>query len=188
MADKVETPTAPVEDSVAKVGNEVAVGEDLEFQRRWWRFEKAVWWLFALIVVLDLAGAFGRGPLANAKKQTPDANLILNYERVARFNTPSIMTLHFGTAAVRDGAIKLWMSDSVVKTLGNQRIIPQPSSSTTTDGGVLYSFSSGAHPNSVEFALQPSKPGFYHFTVRLTPDGNVQQPMDFLTAGVFVMP
>src|ERR1700679_3032394 len=54
----------PIDDSVAKVDGEVAVGEDLEFQRKWWKFERAVWLVFTLILVLTLAGAFGRGPRA----------------------------------------------------------------------------------------------------------------------------
>ena len=184
----VETPTKPVEDSVAKVANEVAVGEDLEFQRRWWKFERATWIFFGVIVSLDLAGVFGRGPAAKAHKGTPDGAMSMNYERVERFSTPSILTIHFGPNAVHDGAIKLWVSDSVVKTLGNQRIIPQPATSQTGEGGILYSFPATATPNSVEFALQPADPGFSHFTVRLVPDGNVARPMDTLTAGVFVMP
>ncbi len=44
----------PVEESVSKVNDEIAVGEDLDFQRKWWRFEKFVWILFSLIIVLDL--------------------------------------------------------------------------------------------------------------------------------------
>ena len=184
----VDIPTRPVEDSVAKVANEVAVGEDLEFQRRWWKFERATWLFFGLIVVLDLLGVFGRGPVAKTHKATADGAMYLNYERVERFSTPSILTVHFGQNAVRDGAVELWVSDSVVKTLGNQRIIPQPAASQMTDGGILYTFSAETGPISVEFALQPADPGLAHFTLKLAPDGRVSQPMDAVTAGVFVMP
>jgi hypothetical protein len=103
-----ETPTKPVQDSVSKINDEVAVGEDLRFQRRWWRFEKAVWTFFGVLVLLDLAGLFGRGPLAKAHKESADGALMVKYERVERFGTPSILTLHFGPTAVRDGVIRLW--------------------------------------------------------------------------------
>ena len=59
--------TKPVEDSVAKVNDEIAVGEDLEFQRKWWRFENIAWIFFALIIVLDVAGLFGRGRLCQGR-------------------------------------------------------------------------------------------------------------------------
>ncbi len=184
----VETATKPVEDSIGKVADEIAVGEDLEFQRRWWKFERATWIFFGVIVSLDLAGVFGRGPAAQAHKATPDGAMSVKYERVERFSTPSILTIQFGPTAVRDGAIKLWVSESVVKKLGNQRIIPEPASSQTMEGGILYSFSSGPGPTTVEFALQPASPGLSHFTIRLVPGGNVEAPMDFVRAGVFVMP
>ncbi len=184
----VDTATRPVEDSIPKVADELAVGEDLEFQRRWWKFERATWIFFGILVSLDLAGVFGRGPAAKAHMATPDGAMRMNYERVERFSTPSILTIHFGPDAVRNGAIKLWVSDSIVQTLGNQRVIPQPVTSKMGDGGILYTFPSSPKSNSVEFALQPADPGFSHFTIRLVPDENVDQPMDSLTAGVFVMP
>ena len=86
----------PVEDSVPKVDDEIAVGEDLEFQRRWWRFEKLVWTVFLIVIVCDLAGLFGRGWLAKAEASTPDRALTVSYERIERANTPSTMTLRFG--------------------------------------------------------------------------------------------
>ena len=183
-----ETATAPVEDSIAKVGNEVAVGEDLEFQRRWWRFEKFTWSFFAFILLLDVLGVFGRGPLAKAQKQTPDGALRLNYERVERFGTPSMLTLHFTPNAVHGGSIQLWTSDSFIKELGAQRVIPQPLTSKTEDGGIVYTFPSGSHPDSVEFALQPAAIGSQTLTVKLVPDGDPAHAVDALSARVFVMP
>lgn len=159
--------TTPVKDNVAQAENDLAVGEDLEFQRRWWRFEHVVWWIFLIIIILDLAGIFGRGPLAKAHDRTADSAMNLQYERFERFETPSILTIHFGSNAVRDGVIQLWVSDSVVKSLGNQRIIPQPQSSVLADQGILYTFPAGNNPNSVEFALEPTKPGIEDFTLRL---------------------
>ncbi len=188
MPGAAETPTKPVEDSVAKVDGELAVGEDLEFQRKWWVVERWTWRFFALIVVLDLLGAFGRGPLANAHARTTDGALTLDYERVERFNTPSILTIHLGANTVDNGQVRLWVDDSVVKRLGNQRISPQPLSSATTDSGVLYAFAAGTHPNSVQFALQPAYAGVSHFTIRLVTHSSIQQPEDALTEGVFVMP
>ncbi len=184
----IETPTRPVQDTVAKFNDEVAVGEDLEFQRKWWKFEKAIWIFFGLLVLLDLAGLFGRGPLANAHKQTADGAMTIKYEWVERFSTPSILTVHFSPDAVRNGQIRLWVSESVVKTLGNQRIIPQPTTSLTGDGGVLYIFPSSSKPDSVEFALQPAEIGRSRFELRLIGDGTVDRPRDSLNAGVFVMP
>ena len=58
--------TREIEDSVAKVNGEVAVGSDLDFQRKWWRFERVLWTVLTLIVILDALGFFGRGWFAKA--------------------------------------------------------------------------------------------------------------------------
>lgn len=174
--------TSPVKDNIAKVENDLSVGEDLEFQRRWWRFEHVIWILFGVVIVLDLLGVFGRGILAKTHDQTRDAALNLQYERFQRFQTPSILTIHFGPEAIRNGRIQLWVNDSVIRGLGNQRIIPQPESSVLVDGGILYSFPAGSNPDSVEFALQPSAPGIEDFTLRLPALG------DQLTERVIIYP
>lgn len=174
--------TKPVDDSVPKVGNELAVGEDLDFQHHWWRFEHLVWILFTVILALNLLGLFGRGPLVNKRLKTNDGAMMIEYEHIERFKTPSILTVHFGTAAVHDGKIQLWVSQSVVKSLGNQRIIPQPAASVISQNGILYTWLASDHPDSAQFALEPSSIGLQHFQLQLPTLG------DELEASVFVMP
>ncbi len=159
--------SVPIEDSVPKVNDELAVGEDVAFQRRWWRFEKFVWLLFSLIIACDLSGLFGRGPLAQAHIKTSDGAMDVRYERVEREGTPSMLRIVFGGAAIHNGAIKLWVSDSALKQLGNQRIAPQPAASVVGNGGVEYSFPATQAPASVTFALQPAAPGIYQLKLAL---------------------
>jgi hypothetical protein len=160
-----KTLTKPVEDSVARVNDEVAVGEDLEFQRKWWRFENAAWIIFTLIIVLDLCGLFGRGPLAKAERRAGDGTIDVKYERIERTDSPSIMTIQFGPSAIKEGEIRLYVSDSLVKPLGTQRVIPAPQSTLIGDGGLTYTFPASKPPASVDLALQPSGPGIFDFTV-----------------------
>lgn len=156
-----------VEDSVPKVDDEIAVGEDLEFQRKWWRFENVVWCILLLVVVVDLLGGFGRGWLSKAHRATPDHALVLDYERIARANTPSIMTFQFGPAAMHNGSVVLYISDSVVKPLGAQRVSPQPSVSSVGNGGITYVFPAIGGLMSAQIELQPSFPGLHEFHVQL---------------------
>ena len=159
--------TSPVQDSVPKVDGEVAVGEDLEFQRRWWRFERIAWSVFALLVLCDLLGLFGRGILADAQRRSPDGALDVKYERIERTGTPSMMTLRFGPAAFHDGKIQLFVSNSVVQELGAQRVIPAPATTEIGNGGLTYTFPATAPPATITFALQPSGPGAFPFTLQL---------------------
>ena len=172
---------APVEDSVPKVDGTLAVGENLEFQRKWWRFEDFIWIVFALIILCDLLGLFGRGWLAKAKRTTADHALTLNYERIERASTPSIMTFHFGPAAIRSGHIQIFVSNSIVKQLGAQRVTPQPIVSAVGNGGITYIFAATQVPADVEITLESSFPGRHTFRVQMPGEA----PID---ASVFVVP
>jgi hypothetical protein len=157
---------SPIEDSVPKVGD-VAVGEDLQFQRRWWKFERAVWFFFLLILIANLLGAFGRGWLAKAQRTDAAHTVTLDYERIERASTPSIMTFRFTSAAIHDGKIQLFVSEDLIKPLGSQRISPQPETSTLGNGGITYLFPVTQTPATAEIQLQPSFPGTHHFRIQV---------------------
>jgi hypothetical protein len=171
----------PVLDSVPRVADEVAVGEDLNFQRKWWTFERIIWSFFVLILICDLLGVFGRGWLAKGKLSTPDHALTLDYERVERSATASIMTLHFGAAAVHDGKIQVFVNNEVIRSLGAQRMAPQPARSALTDGGVTYTFDAGSTPTIAEIALQPLFPGRHHILLQVPCSAPIK-------ATIFVLP
>jgi hypothetical protein len=157
------------------------LGEDLEFQRKWWRFENFAWILFTLIIVLDLAGLFGRGPIAKAERGAADGTIDVKYERIERADSPSILTIDFGPSAIHDGKIKLYISESLVKGLGTQRVVPAPTETTIGDGGLTYTFPASEPAATVDLALQPSAPGIYDFTIGVANAEPIQ-------AKVFVVP
>ena len=171
----------PVHDSVPRIHDEIAVGENIDFQRKWWRFEKIIWPILLLIVVADVLGVFGRGWLAKAHAESPDHALKLDYERVARANTPSIMTFKFGPAAIHNNRVVLFVSESIVKPLGAQRISPQPALSIIGKDGITYVFAAGDSPASAQIELQPSFPGPHKFRVQVLGSESIN-------GSVFVMP
>jgi len=177
----ITTETKPVKDSVPKVNNEFAVGSDLAFQARWARFERIIWILLAIFLLLSLAGVFGRGPVANAEKKASDGSIDVRYERVQRFGTPSVLTVQFPASSIKDGTIHLWADDSLVKPLGTQRVVPQPQSSVIGDGGILYTFPATGVPASVEFQTQPAVIGPSQLKLRVP--GKAE-----FTATIFVVP
>jgi len=171
-----------VENSVAKVNEEVAVGEDLAFQRAWWRFERIVWAFFVIIIVLDLGGAFGRGPMAQAQVTSANHSLSVHYERIERAGTPSILSVKMDAGAIRDGQATLFVSDSLVSGLGARRIIPEPASTRIGDGGLSYTFPITEPPFSVRFELEP--PGAGRFPVEIAAGPGAAA----VTAVVWVVP
>ena len=181
MSSRNEHAINPVEESVPMVSGELAVGEDLEFQRKWWRFERIVWLIFLGILICDVLGLFGRGWLANKRLTTSDGILTLQYERIERASTPSLMTLDFGPRALHNGKIELYVSDSLIKNLGTQRIAPEPAVSTLGDGGITYIVPATRAPALMQIEMEPSHPGLHHF--RIQAEGS--DPID---ASIFVVP
>jgi len=169
-----DTVAERITDSIPRVDNAVAVGEDLDFQRQWWRFEKAAWVMLALVLIADALGVFGRGWLARAERSSADGNFSVRYERVERAGTPSVMTITVNEGAQQNRQLQLFASESVVEVLGAQRIIPQPESSTLTPGGLLYTFPMTSAPAEVSFELEPSFPGVHTFELRVPGASSVQ--------------
>jgi hypothetical protein len=120
-----------------------------------------------LLVSADLLGVFGRGYFARGRESTGDGSMEVQYERVERSATPSILTVQFGPSAIKDGRVQLWASETLVKQLGAQRVIPQPLSSAVGEGGILYTFEATKIPASVEFALQPPGPRICRLALRV---------------------
>jgi hypothetical protein len=163
-----DTQAAPVQDSVPKVDNKIAVGENLDFQRKWWRFERIIWTFFFLLLIADGLGLFGRGWLSKATQTDSGKTLSLDYERIERASTPSIMTLHFGPNAIHAGHIQVYVSESVIRPLGAQRISPQPATSVIGSDGITYTFDATQLPATAEIQLQPSFPGRHPFHIQVT--------------------
>ena len=160
------SPTAErMTESVSLVDDAVAVGEDLNFQRRWWRFERFAWIVLAIVLVSDALGLFGRGWLARTERVTPDGTLKLNYERIERAGTPSEMTLLLGPSAIQHGQAHLFVSEAIVRQLGAQRVIPQPLTSEIGPDGILYTFPASGPTATLTIALEPSFPGVHEFRI-----------------------
>ena len=134
-----------------------------------------------MIIALDLAGLFGRGPIAKAERHSADGTIDVKYERIERTESPSILTINFGPSAIQNGKIKLYVSESLVKALGTQRVIPAPESTVVGDAGLTYTFPASKIPASVDLALEPAGPGAYEFTVGVV-------GADPVHAKVFVVP
>ena len=178
MADPITR--SPIEDSVPK-SDDVAVGENLDFQRKWWRFERLVWSFFGLLLICDVTGLFGRGWLAKAQASDSTKTLLLDYERIERASTPSIMTIRFNPSAIKNGKIQLFVSEDLIRPLGAQRISPQPELSTIGNGGITYTFAATQTPATAEIQLEPSFPGLHHFSIQVPDNPPVQ-------GTVFVVP
>jgi hypothetical protein len=120
-----------------------------------------------LVLVADALGVFGRGWLARTQRDAADGSLHVRYERVERAGTPSEMTVEFGPTAIHDQKARLFSSETIVKQLGAQRIIPEPEVSEIGSDGITYTFAVAGAPALARIAMEPSFPGIHHFELRV---------------------
>ena len=119
---------------------EIEVNQDLEFQRKEWRVQRIGWLVILAVIVAALLGAFGRGPLAHGEVTDAASGLRLEYERIARHESPSELVFHIRAGTVTTNDVRIWLSRSYADGLEIERISPEPESESVTDDRVTYSF------------------------------------------------
>ncbi len=60
------------------------IQEDMGFQEKLWKLERAGWVALSLVVAITLLGVFGAGPLSQTHAQTPGGDLDIRYQRFER--------------------------------------------------------------------------------------------------------
>lgn len=138
-------------------------GDDREFERTWWRIEIGIWIFLVLLIVTAATGLLGRGPLAKRKVSSPDGRLLVNYERVSRFKTPSSTIVHISPVQPHGKEVSLWVNDTMMKHLGLSKVVPQPDEAEPGPDGVTYKWEvgEGAPSFEVRFDLEPDQPGVF---------------------------
>lgn len=138
-------------------------GDDREFERTWWRVEVGVWIFLTLLIVVAATGLLGRGPMAKKIVRSYDGRLVVEYERIGRFKTPSSMLIQISPGEFKGGEASLWVNNAIVKQMGLQRVIPVPGRAEPGPDGVTYTWpvSDGTKTFAVRLDLQPDKPGIF---------------------------
>ena len=147
------------------VNNELEVGFDERFETRWWRVETVGRAAMVLFIVAGLAGFLGRGPFSHRTVRSEDAGLSVDFEPLARSQTPTQVTLHIANPA-GDTTLDVTVSGNIVEPFGLMRVEPQPIRQAGGDNSIVFTIAvpPGASDAMVRLALQPSGIG----PVRLT--------------------
>ena len=111
--------------------------------------------------------AFRSGWFAKAKLDVPGSGMLVDYQRVERRATPALLDVHFTPDAVQNGTVQLFVSDTLIKQLGTQRVAPQPRESVIGNGGITYTFPASGTPAEVQFGLEPGRAGVEGFTLQV---------------------
>lgn len=161
------------------VDDELEIGFDQRFEKRWRRLEVASHGIMLLFALAALVGLFGKGPLSHRTHQTADGRLAVDFEPLARWGTSTQVTVHLSgpPSDSNSGAAtpaRLFVDNALVEPLGLQQVIPQPMSTKALRGGAVYEFDipPGQGSAAVRFILKPATVGLVTGEVRQGgPDG-----------------
>lgn len=156
------------------IDDELEIGFDQEFEKKWRGLEIASQGLMVLFVLAALVGLFGRGPFSHRTHKSADGRLAVDFEPLTRWGTTTQVTVHLsapadGTQSGEDGVqARLLVSNEFVEPLGLQQVIPQPNATEAIGGGAIYNFAipPGQDSGMVRFVLKPSTIGLVNAEVR----------------------
>ena len=143
---------------VKRVGS-LQIEQDLEHQRRAWKWRRIGWTLIAVVLLAALAGLFGPpGPLSHATAGEPGSALWVEHPRFLRMSHPAAMRVHLRTA---DPAPRLWLDERLLGSLDVDHLIPQAESATAAPGRVVFEFATqpAAGTAVVLLAIEATGPG-----------------------------
>jgi hypothetical protein len=115
----LSSPHSPQE-AASSVDDRFEVGFDADFETRFERWALAGRVLLCLFILACLAGRLGRGPFSHASARAPDGSLSVDYEPVARYDTPTTITLHVPSGP----AAPIRLSSTLVEPMGLVDTVP----------------------------------------------------------------
>ncbi len=111
------------------------INDEIDFQRKSWRFERIGWFVLALIVLLTLLGLFSKGPLSTGHVSSADGALQVEYQRFQRHGAHSQLIVTAQVAPSSSAAVRF--SPQLFEAFTLEGIYPAPQHSAIQQGGLL---------------------------------------------------
>ena len=154
--------------------------EDLDFQRRQWRWQRAGWLLMGLVTAAGLLGFFGSGPFSGDSARSADGVLTVDYERFLRRHAPSTLRVSLLLPATPAGRVALRVDRAYLDDALIESITPEPTHVAIGSDEITYQFDSPQTGGElvVVFDLEAKKAGAVR--LRLRAAGNSEVTVDQL--------
>ena len=146
--------------SMQRVGD-LEIEQDHDFQRRYWRLQRAGWIALSLVLLAGMLGLFGSGPLAGATVGAPDSPLRLEYDRFGRIDAPSTLTALVRPSTGRPGEAIVHLDRGFTDSFQIERVQPMPERTEAGPDHSVYAFrvTGPGEPVRVTFRLRPEQIG-----------------------------
>ncbi len=143
-----------------RINDELEVGFDAGFERRWVWVQRAGVTFMLAIAIASLFGLLGRGPFSHRTERTAESGLAVDFEPVAREQTPTQVTLHLHNDT-ESPEMQVFIGTTTIEPMGLTRILPQPVSTRSVVGGLVVSVAvpPGTTDALLRLILQPGNPG-----------------------------
>ncbi|WP_243247581.1 hypothetical protein [Pseudomonas maioricensis] len=108
--------------------------EDIQLQRKVWKFERLGWYVLLAVVILTLLGLFSRGPLSSLVAVSDPGDLTVEYERFHRSGGSNSMIIR--TQGKAGQTVTVLIGKGMLESFSIDSIQPQPITSTGTSEGL----------------------------------------------------
>jgi hypothetical protein len=145
---------------MARIG-ELDIGQDLQFEKRWWKIERTGWTIILLVLIAALLGFLGPAPLTKKIAGQRNGPLWLEYYPFERYQAPVELGVQVRPGAVNEKVIRLWLDRHYVEAIEIEHIDPEPESVEIAGDRFVYTFkASDLRQNAkIMFHLEPNKFG-----------------------------
>ena len=115
---------------------ELQLSDEMPRHEREWKIKRVCWAGMALLLSAGLMGLLGSGPLSSATLISENG-LQLKYDKVARFEAPSIFEL---TIPAGKEPVSIALNDGFLVRVQIERIEPTPAEMALADGKHVWTF------------------------------------------------
>lgn len=157
--------------NVSSIGSDktrLDLGADDEWESRWARLQRVAWMIMGIVLLLAIAGVFGRGPVDHATAADNSNQFRVDYAPVILFRTAAVLTLHLSPSlAGWDHLVHVRASTTLLGPLQIQRVEPQPAQWEAGASGPEMAFrvSSASGEKTVELEIQPGAVGLFNLSL-----------------------
>lgn len=149
-------------DEVDEKPHGLDIHDNERFAKRESFAERVGWLVMAVVVVAALLGLFANGPLSHRTVESD--GVTVGYQRFARNQGHTTLEVEAQATAASQGNVEVWVSQRFLESYHLEEVRPDPESTTTRSGGLVFAFpvEGTDTPVKATFSLRPEHAGRHH--------------------------